>query len=127
MSAIVRGLEEQGLVQRRSHPSDHRATLVEATAEGGEIIERVVRQACEVGTPVLAVLDTSGADVTEGVASLHAWGRVASALAGASGIVPIVIVVTGACVSGPALLLGLADAVIMTDAAFAYVSGPAGE
>jgi acetyl-CoA carboxylase carboxyltransferase component len=42
----------------------------------------------------------------------------------ASGIVPIVLVVVGPCVSGPALLLGLADAVILTAEAFAYVSGP---
>jgi acetyl-CoA carboxylase carboxyltransferase component len=31
----------------------------------------------------------------------------------------------GLAVSGPALLLGMADAVVMTDAAIAYVSGPA--
>jgi acetyl-CoA carboxylase carboxyltransferase component len=40
-------------------------------------------------------------------------------------VVPIVLVVTGACVSGPALLLGLADHVVMTEDAFAYVTGPA--
>src|SRR5438874_9138 len=38
--------------------------------------------------------------------------------------VPVVVIVTGAAVSGPALLLGLADVVIMTDDAFAFVSGP---
>ena len=31
---------------------------------------------------------------------------------------------TGACVSGPALALGLFDIVVMTDDAFAYVTGP---
>ena len=30
----------------------------------------------------------------------------------------------GPCVSGPALLLGMADVVVMTSDAFAYVSGP---
>jgi acetyl-CoA carboxylase carboxyltransferase component len=35
-----------------------------------------------------------------------------------------VLVVVGPCVSGPALLLGLADVVVMTEEAFAYVSGP---
>jgi acetyl-CoA carboxylase carboxyltransferase component len=74
---------------------------------------------------VVGVLATSGADLTEGVAALHAWGRVAAALAAASGVVPVVLVVTGPCVSGPSLLLGLADAVVMTEGAFAYVSGPA--
>src|SRR5437868_14272975 len=90
----------------------------------GETIERLVRAACDAGVPVVGVRATSGADLTEGVASLHAWGRVARALAEASGVVPIVLAVVGPCVSGPSLLLGLADAVVMTDDAFAYVSGP---
>jgi len=45
-------------------------------------------------------------------------------LGDASGVVPIVFTVVGPCVSGPALLLGIADVVVMTDDAFAYVSGP---
>jgi len=39
--------------------------------------------------------------------------------------VPIVCIVEGYAVSGPALLLGLADLVVMTAQAVAYVSGPA--
>ena len=90
----------------------------------GDTIERLVRNACDAGVPIVGLLATSGADLTEGVASLHAWGRVARALSGASGTVPIVLCVVGPCVSGPSLLLGLADAVVMTADAFAYVSGP---
>ena len=91
----------------------------------GETIARLVQTATDAGVPIVGVLSTSGADVHEGVASLHAWGGIARALAAASGVVPIVFVVTGPCVSGPALLLGLADVVVMTNDAFAYVSGPA--
>ncbi len=90
----------------------------------GETIASLVRTAVDTGVPIVGVLSTSGADVAEGVASLHAWGHIARALSMASGVVPIVLVVTGPAVSGPALLLGLADIVIMTDGAFAYVSGP---
>jgi len=90
----------------------------------GETIARLVRTAVDAGVPVVGVLSTSGADVAEGVVALHAWGRIARELAQASGIVPIILVVTGPAVSGPALLLGLADVVIMTEGAFAYVSGP---
>jgi acetyl-CoA carboxylase carboxyltransferase component len=90
----------------------------------GETIERLVRTACDAGVPVVGVLATSGADLTEGVASLHTWGRVARALVDASGVVPVILCVAGPCVSGPSLLLGLADVVIMTADAFAYVSGP---
>jgi acetyl-CoA carboxylase carboxyltransferase component len=90
----------------------------------GETIERLVHSACDAGVPVVGMLSTSGADLTESVASLHAWGRVARALSDASGVVPVVLCVVGPCVSGPSLLLGLADAVVMTVDAFAYVSGP---
>jgi acetyl-CoA carboxylase carboxyltransferase component len=90
----------------------------------GETIAKLVRTAVDAGVPVVGVLSTSGADVAEGVPSLHAWGGIAKALACASGIVPIVLVVTGPAVSGPALLLGLADVVVMTEGSFAYVSGP---
>ncbi|HVF74516.1 MAG TPA: carboxyl transferase domain-containing protein [Acidimicrobiales bacterium] len=100
----------------------HRGAI--GTVEG-ETIERLVRTAVDVGVPIVGVLATSGADVTEGVASLHAWGRVARALSQASGSVPIVLAVVGPCVSGPALLLGMADIVVMTAEATAYVSGPA--
>jgi acetyl-CoA carboxylase carboxyltransferase component len=71
------------------------------------------------------VLSSSGADVADGVASLNGWGRAARALAACSGMVPVIVVVTGPALSGPALLLGLADLVIMTTDAFAFVSGPA--
>ena len=75
--------------------------------------------------PLVVVLASAGADIDEGVASLHAWGAAAAAIARCSGVVPIVVVVNGLALSGPALLLGMADAVVMTDEAVAYVSGPA--
>ena len=75
--------------------------------------------------PLVVVIASSGADVLEGVASLDGWGRAAKAMAACSGIVPVVVVAYGLALSGPALLLGLADAVVMTSDAVAYVSGPA--
>jgi acetyl-CoA carboxylase carboxyltransferase component len=91
---------------------------------GGDAAEVLIRTATELGVPVVGVLDTSGAELREGVVGLHAWGRVARALADASGVVPTIMAVVGACVSGPAILLGLVDQVVMTSDAFAYVSGP---
>nr|MBA2282098.1 methylmalonyl-CoA carboxyltransferase [Acidimicrobiia bacterium] len=91
----------------------------------GQTITTLIRRAIDAGVPVVGVLDTGGADVREGVASLHAWGTVARALTQASGVVPVCLVVSGAAVSGPALLLGLADIVVATAATVAYVSGPA--
>ncbi len=94
-------------------------------AADSETVAAAAAMALAQRLPLVVVLASSGADIVEGVASLDGWGRAARALAGCSGIVPVVVVTYGLAVSGPALLLGMADAVVMTDAAVAYVSGPA--
>lgn len=94
------------------------------TSADADAMKRSAELAQTLGIPFLLVLDTSGADITEGPAGLHAWGSFAAELARLSGVVPTTAIVTGACVSGPSLVLGLVDHVIMTEAAFAYVSGP---
>jgi len=75
--------------------------------------------------PLVVLLASSGADVVEGVSSLDGWGRAARAFSQCSGVVPVTLVTYGLAVSGPALLLGMADLVVMTAEAVAYVSGPA--
>jgi acetyl-CoA carboxylase carboxyltransferase component len=89
-----------------------------------EVVARTVTAGQEAGVPVLGVLGQAGLGAHGGVASLHGWGEVARALAGASGLVPIVLVVDGPCLGGPALLLGLADVVVMTGRAQAFVNAP---
>jgi acetyl-CoA carboxylase carboxyltransferase component len=74
--------------------------------------------------PLVVYVSSSGADILEGMAALHGWGRAARAIAACSGVVPIIAVVMGPAVSGPALLIGLADHVVMTADAYAFVSGP---
>ncbi len=91
---------------------------------GSATVERAVRLAGELQIPLVGEFDTSGAELRDGVAALHAWGRLARELAHISGVVPTLLSVTGACVSGPALALGLFDHVVMTEEAFAYVTGP---
>ncbi|HEV7523529.1 MAG TPA: carboxyl transferase domain-containing protein [Acidimicrobiia bacterium] len=91
---------------------------------GSATVERAVRLAGELQLPLVGELDTSGAELRDGVAALHAWGRLARELVHISGVVPTLLAVTGACVSGPALALGLFDHVVMTEDAFAFVTGP---
>lgn len=117
------GSSGRPVAQFRLEGGKHRGAL---GPPEGWTIQRTVQLAVESGVPIIGILSTSGADVHEGVASLHAWGQIAYELSRASGVVPITLIVTGPCVSGPALLLGLADFVVMTDEAFAYVSGPDG-
>jgi acetyl-CoA carboxylase carboxyltransferase component len=89
-----------------------------------EVIARTVAIGVDAGVPVVGVLSGVGVDATTGLASLHGWGALARALADASGLVPVVLVVDGPCLGGTALVLGLADVVVMTARATAFVNGP---
>lgn len=90
-----------------------------------DAVSRLIRLATDTGIPVVGVVSVSGLDVRHGVASLVAWGRIARALTDASGVVPIAIAVIGPCAAGPSLLIGMADFVVFTQEATAFVSGPA--
>ncbi len=100
---------------------DRRGALSEAD---GHTFAAAADHAARAGLPLLGMISSSGADVHDGVAALHGWGTAASALARCSGRVPVLLAATGPVVSGPALLLGLADQVVMTEEAYAFVSGP---
>jgi acetyl-CoA carboxylase carboxyltransferase component len=120
-SAAVRELDGRRVVRFRIAGKTHHGAI---GARGGGTVERAVQLAGELLLPLVGELDTSGAELRENVASLHAWGRLARQVASVSGVVPTMLAVTGACVSGPALALGLFDIVVMTEPAFAYVTGP---
>jgi acetyl-CoA carboxylase carboxyltransferase component len=87
-------------------------------------LEHAARVARVEGMPLVVVLASTGPGLDEGIAGLEGWGRVAKTLVDCSGVVPTVIVVDGPAVSGPALLLGLADLVVMTIESYAFVNGP---
>lgn len=99
----------------------HRGAISEAD---GHTFAAAATHALRAGIPLLGLISSSGADVNDGVAALHGWGTAAAALARCSGRVPILLAATGPVLSGPALLLGLADQVVMTEEAHAFVSGP---
>ena len=88
------------------------------------VVEQAVETARVEGMPLVFVLASPGADIVEGLAALEGWGRLAKALVDCSGIVPTVLVVDGPAVSGPALLLGVADLVVMTESSYGFVNGP---
>jgi acetyl-CoA carboxylase carboxyltransferase component len=94
------------------------------SAEACETIASAAQTALRERIPLVGFIASSGADIVEGMAALHGWGTAARSIAACSGIVPIIFAVTGPAVSGPALLLGLADHVVMSNDAYAFVSGP---
>lgn len=105
----------------RSTPGRNRGAL---SHEDGLTIAEAARTALERRLPLVLVVSSSGADVTDGIAAMHGWGVAAAGLARCSGIVPVLACVTGPAISGTALMLGLVDVVAMTPEAFAFVSGP---
>jgi acetyl-CoA carboxylase carboxyltransferase component len=76
------------------------------------------------GIPLVVVLASTGVDIVDGLATLDGWGLVAKALVDCSGVVPTVLIIDGPAVSGPALLLGIVDLVVMTSDSYAFVNGP---
>jgi acetyl-CoA carboxylase carboxyltransferase component len=109
--------------------------VVEVSIEGGPArgalgaddsatLAAALRHAADQRIPFVGLLASSGVDVTGGVEGIHRWGEAARELTRASGVVPILFVACGPAVSGPALLLGLADQVVFTADAYAFVSGP---
>ncbi|MDA8080077.1 MAG: methylmalonyl-CoA carboxyltransferase [Actinomycetota bacterium] len=105
-----------------SNPGQQRGAFRQ---DDGAKISRAATLAKENLLPLVLILSTSGASISDGVPALVSWGRAAKAISDISGIVPILIGLTGPAISGPALLLGLADIVISTVDSYAYVSGPA--
>ncbi len=120
-AADVRRLGDRQVVFVDIDASVRRGAL---SQESSLNIAHAATTARTVGLPLVGRIGSSGADILEGIAALHGWGEAARAIADCSGIVPIIFIVAGPAVSGPALLLGLADHVIMTEDAYAFVSGP---
>ena len=102
-------------------PSYHRGAL---SADASGVIANAATTALNQRIPLVLAMASSGADILGGIAALHGWGQAARAIAHCSGVVPTFTIVTGPAVSGPALLIGLSDFVIMTADSYAFVSGP---
>lgn len=122
--SIEANFEELGgktFVMISSVPAPNKGALTE---NDGRKIESAIKKATKLEMPIVLILSTSGASIHDGIAALHGWGIAANALAKASGIVPIIAGLFGPAVSGPALLLGLADIVITMPDSYAFVSGP---
>ena len=112
---------ERNVVWVDVDPTVHKGAL---SAEASGVIANAATTARNQRLPLVMSIASSGADILGGIAALHGWGQAARALAECSGVVPTITIVTGPAVSGPALLIGLADFVIMTRDSYAFVSGP---
>lgn len=94
------------------------------TTADGLTLAAAVRSAREQRLPFVAVFQTTGVPFDEGIGGSNSWAGAARELVRSSGVVPTMIAACGPVVSGPALLLGLADITVFTENAYAYVTGP---
>lgn len=122
---IVTGI---GLVEGRSVA----AFSQDATVGGGALGERHAGKICDVmdyalecGIPMVAVNDSGGARIQEGVESLSGYGQVFYRNVRLSGTVPQIAVIAGNCAGGAAYSPALMDYLIMTrENANMFICGP---
>ncbi len=87
-------------------------------------IRKIYELAAKNGAPVVAVFDSKGGDINEGMAVLSAYGDIVKASAAISGVVPQIAVVCGVCAGAAAMLASMADITIMTEKAELFMTAP---
>jgi acetyl-CoA carboxylase carboxyltransferase component len=102
------------------------------TILGGSFSEVQAQKVCKVmelaqdsGIPIVAMLDSGGARIQEGVRSLAAYGELFVRNVMASGVVPQISLQLGPCAGGAVYSPALADFIIMVrDISFMFITGP---
>lgn len=93
-------------------------------AEGDKILN-LIDVALEMRIPIIALLDSGGARIQEGVVALTQYGRIFRKTCQASGIVPQMSLILGPCAGGAVYSPALTDFIIMTrDNSHMFVTGP---
>ena len=93
-------------------------------AEGDKIIS-LMDKALELRIPIVAMLDSGGARIQEGVVALSQYGRIFRKTVEASGVIPQISVILGPCAGGAVYCPALTDFIVMTrEHAHMVVTGP---
>ncbi len=107
------------------------AAAQDASVLGGSLgemhankIVKVMRMALEYGCPFIALNDSGGARIQEGVDSLGGYAKIFDANCEASGVIPQLSVIMGPCAGGAVYSPGLTDFIFMTDNSYMFITGP---
>jgi acetyl-CoA carboxylase carboxyltransferase component len=107
------------------------AAAQDAAVMGGSLgemhankIVKVMRMALEYGCPFIALNDSGGARIQEGVDSLSGYARIFDANCEASGVIPQISVIMGPCAGGAVYSPALTDFVFMTENSYMFITGP---
>src|SRR6266508_4874275 len=87
-------------------------------------IVKAMRMALEYGCPFIALNDSGGARIQEGVDSLGGYARIFDANCEASGVIPQISVILGPCAGGAVYSPALTDFVFMTENSYMFITGP---
>ncbi len=128
----IRGTAAGAVHAQVTRIGEHQVVLVQTdpvaeqrflSATDGETLREAARDSRRLKLPLVGVISSTGASMSDGVSALHEWGAAAREIVRCAGTVPVIMIVDGPAVSGVSLVLGLSDVVIMTSRALAYVSG----
>lgn len=87
-------------------------------------IVKAMKMSLQYGCPFIAINDSGGARIQEGVDSLGGYARIFDANCEASGVVPQISVIMGPCAGGAVYSPGLTDFVLMTEKSYMFITGP---
>ncbi|MBQ1257196.1 MAG: methylmalonyl-CoA carboxyltransferase, partial [Clostridia bacterium] len=85
---------------------------------------KVMSLAEKTGAPVVAMLDSAGAKLCEGVQALNAYAMIAAKATALSGVVPQVALVLGPCGGTASVLAEIADITVQSENGQLFVNGP---
>ncbi len=87
-------------------------------------IVKAMRMALQYGCPFIAINDSGGARIQEGVDSLGGYAKIFDANCEASGVIPQISVIMGPCAGGAVYSPALTDFVFMTQNSYMFITGP---
>jgi acetyl-CoA carboxylase carboxyltransferase component len=87
-------------------------------------IVKAMHMAIKYGCPFLALNDSGGARIQEGVDSLGGYAKIFDANCEASGVIPQLSVILGPCAGGAVYSPALTDFVFMTENSYMFITGP---
>lgn len=101
------------------------------TVKGGSVgaaharkVAKVMDMAEKTGAPVVAILDTAGARLDEGVNAMNAYATMAAKANAISGVVPQIALVLGPCGGIASAIAGMSDVTVMSKNGALFVNGP---
>jgi len=88
-------------------------------------ISKIQLMALKMGAPCIGMMDSGGARIQEGVASLSGYAEIFQNIIQSSGIIPQISVIMGPCAGGAVYSPALTDFVFMVNhTSFMFVTGP---